>query len=120
MEFDQWSGRAQRPFVSVPGESVAEHRARLALQATDQLERRERERLEQRSLDLTPEQRLHLWERLHQLRIPSRLQGTLGSVIAGDTGLSIEQVREALHARANPAAHVAPVAPAPDPAEPQA
>jgi hypothetical protein len=114
MEFEQWPGRAQRPFVPVPGESVAEHRARLALQQSDRLERRERERLEQRSLDLTAEQRLHLWERLHQLRIPARLQGTLASVIAGDTGLSLEQVRDALHARANPPA--APTLPAVQPA----
>jgi hypothetical protein len=113
MDFEQWPGRAQRPFVAVPGESVAEHRARLALQQTDRLERRERERLEQRSLDLSAEQRLHLWERLHQLRIPSRLQGTLGSVIAGDTGLSLEQVREALLARTLPP--VPPLLPAEQP-----
>jgi hypothetical protein len=102
MDFEQWSGRAQRPFVPVPGESVAEHRERLALQQADRLERRERDRLEQRSLELTPEQRLHLWERLHQLRIPASLKGTLGSVIANDTGLSLDQVRAVLHARANP------------------
>jgi len=106
MDFDQWSGRAQRPFasVSVPGETVAEHRVRVGLQQSDRIERRERECLEQRSPDLTPVQRLRLWERLHQLRIPTVLQGTLASVISGDTGLSVEQVLEAQLARVAPPA----------------
>ena len=103
-DYDPWPGRAQHPFVSVPGETVAEHRTRLGLQQSDRIERRERECLEQRSPDLTPVQRLRLWERLHQLRIPSRLRGTLATVIAGDTGLSIEQVHEAQLARALPPA----------------
>lgn len=112
MEFEQWSGRAQRPAVQGPGETVAEHRERLALQRADQAERREREKLEQRSLDLTPEQRLHLWERLHQLRIPATPKGTLASVIATDTGLTLDQVHAVLKARANPPAEPAtPAAP---------
>lgn len=104
MDFNQWSGRAQRPFesVAVPGETVAEHRVRVSLQQSDRAERRERECLEQRSPELTPLQRLRLWERLHQLRIPSVLRGTLATVIAGDTGLSIEQLNEAMLARAQP------------------
>jgi len=103
-DFDNWSGRAQHPFTSVPGETVAEHRIRVGLQQSDRIERRERECQEQRSPNLTAVQRLRLWERLHQLRIPAVLQGTLASVIAGDTGLSVQQVHEAQLERAVPPA----------------
>ena len=100
---DSELGRAPHALSMPPGESVAEHKARIARQATEQQQQRERDRLEQRSLDLSAEQRLRLWERLHQLRIPLELPSALGTLIAGDTGLSFQQVREAVKARVAPA-----------------
>lgn len=83
-------------------ESPAEHSARMAQLQDERQQRRERDLRDQRSIELTPAQRLRLWERLHQLRIPARLQDSLATVIARDTGLSVAEVHAAQAERANP------------------
>lgn len=84
-------------------EHLIDHGARMAQIQDERRQRRERDLRDQRSTELTPVQRLRLWERLHHLRIPSRLQDSLAEVIARDTGLSVADVQAAQAERANPA-----------------
>ena len=43
---------------------------------------------------LTPQERVQRWEELHGVRLPRDPQHKLVRVIAGDTALAIEQVRD--------------------------
>jgi hypothetical protein len=86
------------------GERDADFRARLALQHAEAVERRRQELLEQTSMLNTPEQRIRVWERLHQVTLPRRSTHQLLRVIAEDTGLTLEQVLVEQHRRTLPAA----------------
>ena len=51
-------------------EPIIDHRARLERIQFEANERRERALIDQRSPDNTPEMRVRVWERLHQVRLP--------------------------------------------------
>jgi hypothetical protein len=76
-----------------PGETHADYRLRVALVQAEAHERRQQELREQRSPSKTPADRIRLWEQLHQLPLPRRLSHHLVTVIATDTGLSLDEVR---------------------------
>jgi len=86
------------------GERDADFRARLALQHAEAVERRRQELLEQTSMLNTPEQRIRVWERLHQVRLPRSPAHRLLHVIADDTGLTLDQVLAEQLQRTLPAA----------------
>jgi hypothetical protein len=75
------------------GETQADYRERIALVQAEALERRQHELSEQCSPSKTPADRIRIWERLHQLPLPGLPSHRLISVIAANTGLSVDEVR---------------------------
>jgi hypothetical protein len=82
------------------GETQADYRERMTLLQAEALERRQKELGEQRSPLNSPADRIRIWERLHQLSLPRSPSHRLISVIAANTGLSLEEVRVEQRARA--------------------
>ena len=76
------------------GESQVDRRARMARYQAEAVERRQQELIEQRSPLHTPADRIRIWERLHQLSMPLSPTHRLITVIAANTGLSVEDVRD--------------------------
>ena len=99
--------RTAPDFATLVGESQADCRRRLAQLQAEALERREQEISEQRSPLNTPADRIRIWERRHQLSLPRSPSHRLITVIAANTGLSLEEVRAEQRLRA-----AAPAAPA--------
>lgn len=87
-------------FVSPVGESHADFRQRMTLVQIEAKERRQQELVEQRSPRNAPGDRIRIWERLHQLRMPVDGAHRLLAIIAANTGLSLEDVQAELYARA--------------------
>jgi hypothetical protein len=97
----------------VMGETVADYRARVAEHQAERARRRQEELLEQTSIQNTPAMRIRVWERLHQVTLPRNPAHRLLEVIAADTELSLDQVREEQRARLMPPAPAPLVEPAP-------
>jgi len=76
-----------------PGESIVDSRARIAQRQAEALEQRQRELAEQASGANTPAARIRIWERLHQIALPRNPAHRVLSVVAANTGLSLEEVR---------------------------
>jgi len=94
--------------MPVAGETVADYRVRVAQHQAEMAERRRQQLLEQASPEHTPAVRIRMWERLHQITLPRNPAHRLLDVVATDTGLSLEEVREEQRQRQAP-----PAAPAP-------
>ena len=77
-----------------PAESIAEQRARVALEKAERDEQRQAELLELSSIRHTPGERIRLWERLHGLALPRDPNHHLLDMIAAATQLELPQVRE--------------------------
>jgi DNA-binding transcriptional regulator YiaG len=86
----------------VSGETIADYRARIAQHQAEILDRRQQELLEQTSTLHTPAMRIRIWERLHQVAMPRSPAHRLLDVIAANTGLSVEEVREEQRQRIAP------------------
>jgi hypothetical protein len=82
------------------GESQADFRQRLNLMQLQAQERRQQELGEQCSPRIAPADRIRIWERLHQLKLPRQGSPQLLRIIAANTGLSVEDVKAEQHARA--------------------
>lgn len=91
-----------------PGEGNIDHRARVAAHRAEAAERRHLELLEQRSPNNAPAVRIRIWERVHQIDLPRSLSHRLVELIAAQTGLTTEDVRDEQRLRAMPSAPVAP------------
>lgn len=65
-------------------------------------ERRRRELEEQVAVQNTPEQRIQIWERLHELSLPKKSNHPLVRIIAADTELTIARVLEEQRRRRTP------------------
>jgi hypothetical protein len=76
------------------GESIADHRARLAREHEESQQRRLEALAGQVSVVNGPSERIRIWERLHGLPLPHNPTHKLLRVIAAGTGLQLEQVRE--------------------------
>jgi hypothetical protein len=94
------SDRNAPAYMPAVGESQADFRQRMSLQQAQAQERRQQELGEQRSPRHAPADRIRIWERLHQLKMPRSTTHQLLEVIAANTGLSLEDVRAEQHARA--------------------
>lgn len=79
--------------IQTPGESSTEFRARLEQRRTEAIEARRRELAEQTSAQYTPEARIKIWERLHQVSLPRSPTHRVLRIIAAGTGLTLEEVR---------------------------
>ena len=99
------------------GEPNADFRARIARRQAEAAEVRQRELLEQASVVNSPDLRIRIWERLHEVAMPLDAGHRLLGVIASQTGLTLAQVQAEVHNRANPPAATPPGAAA-DPADP--
>ncbi len=75
-------------------------RARLVHQQAEHAERRKLGLAEQSSRLKTPEERIRIWERLHEVILPRDLQHRLVEIIAADTGLTGADVRDEQRRRA--------------------
>jgi hypothetical protein len=93
----------------VAGELVTDYRARAVALDYEARERRRSEIAEQTAVQNTPEQRIRIWERLHELRLPRKATHPLVPIIAADTGLTLEQVQEEQGRRVTPPRSTTPV-----------
>ena len=73
---------------------------RLAREEYERSKKRRQELAEQRSELNPPEVRIRTWERIHQLRMPSDPAHPILDVIAINTRLTLEEVREEQRMRA--------------------
>jgi len=73
---------------------LADFRSRRALEESDAIERRRRKLAEQTATANDPGTRLRVWESLHALSLPRDERHPLVGVIARDTGLTLESVRD--------------------------
>lgn len=97
--------------LSYAGEANADFRARIARRQAEVAEVRQRDLIEQASSINSPDRRIRIWERLHEITMPLDASHRLLGVIAAQTGLTIAQVQTEQYNRANP-----PPAPPADPA----
>jgi hypothetical protein len=111
------SARSGRPFQrqSHIGESIADHRARLAREQEEIQQRRSEALAGQVSIVNDPSERIRIWERLHGLPLPGNPTHKLVGVIAAATDLQLSQVQEVqrlrLFAARGISAETAPVLP---------
>jgi len=96
----QWFFDSAGASSSAVGETVKEHRARIALEERKRAERRLLDLAEQRSDASTPEMRIRSWEKMHGLRLPTDANHPILDVIAVATRLTLAQVLEEQRARA--------------------
>ena len=97
------------------GEPNADFRARIARRQAEAAEVRQRELVEQASTINSPDLRIRIWERLHEITMPLDAEHRLLGVIAAQTGLTMAQVQAEQHNRAHPPA----VEPAAQPVDPE-
>jgi hypothetical protein len=91
-EFER-SNRPYRAQLHV-GESVADHRARLAREHEEIQQRRSEALAGQVAIVNAPSERIRIWEQLHGLPLPNNPTHKLLRIIAAETDLELEQVRE--------------------------
>ena len=98
---------ASRPIVDI----IRTHAERLAQDAEERLQQRQRALAEQSSTANPPDVRIRAWEKVHALRMPGDAAHPVLDVIAYGTGLTLEQIREeqrvrlALHTRRSAGQH---------------
>lgn len=83
-----------RPSTSSPEDPMMDFRARLVHQQAEAAERRRLDLAEQSSRLKTAEERIRIWERIHEVTLPRDSAHRLVEIIAANTGLSDAEVRE--------------------------
>src|SRR5580704_11591048 len=81
------------------GDLINDYRARRALEEEERAQRRRIDLEEQRSDLNPPNVRIRAWEKVHGLRMPADSAHPILEVIAGDTRLTLVEVREEQQAR---------------------
>jgi hypothetical protein len=93
----QSSGRT----IPQPGDDpMMDFRARLVHQQAEAAERRRLDLAEQSSRLKTAEERIRIWERIHEVVLPRDTAHNLVEIIAANTGLTEADVREEQQRRA--------------------
>ncbi len=86
---------------TLPGEDpMMDFRARLVQQQAEAAERRRLDLAEQSSRLKTAEERIRIWERIHEVTLPRASAHNLVEIIAANTGLTEADVREEQSRRA--------------------
>ena len=87
---------------SAPGgeDPMMDFRARLVHQQAEAAERRRLDLAEQSSRLKTAEERIRIWERIHEVTLPRDSAHRLVEIIAANTGLTDADVREEQQRRA--------------------
>lgn len=93
MTLDKYTHPSTRLPPPAPTDLIADYRARLASQRAEANERRRTALAEQVSVLNSPDQRIRIWERLHELGLPRNPDHPLIKVIAAHTELTIVEVR---------------------------
>jgi hypothetical protein len=93
MEQDNSGQQIERGVSHRVGESSSEYRERMALIQAQAIERRQQELHEQSSPLNSASDRIRIWERVHQVKLPRNPAHRLIAVIAANTGLSADEVR---------------------------
>ena len=93
MTFEKLTMSSDKPSPLYSGDSLADHRARLALEESNTRERRRIAAAEQVSESSGPDQRIRVWERVHALALPTNPEHPLINVIAAGTNLTVDDVR---------------------------
>ena len=92
--------------IPLPGELNVDPRVRRAAIEFEARERRRNELAQQVAVHHTPEQRIQIWERLHELSLPKKPNHPLIRIIALDTELTIEDIRDEQRRRRTPGPRV--------------
>jgi hypothetical protein len=79
---------------------MMDFRARLVHSQAEAAERRRLDLAEQSSRLKTAEERIRIWERIHEVNLPRDSQHNLVEIIASDTGLTDADVRDEQQRRA--------------------
>jgi hypothetical protein len=79
---------------------IREHRARVAIEAAERLEKRRVEQAEQSASASTAEARIRAWEKVHGLRLPLEASHAIVELVATETHLTVAEVWEEQRARA--------------------
>lgn len=93
------------------GDGTADYRTRLAIVRAEALQHWRKQLAEQSSELNSPSDRIRIWERRHQIDLPSNPGHRLIKLIAADTGLNAEEVRAEQRLRAGIASSVVAIAP---------
>lgn len=94
MAFDPLSGGRYRDQTAASDNWLPDHRARIAQEESERLERKQQELLQQTSGRSTPAERIRIWERRHGLTLPRDANHRIVNIIAHQTELAVDQVRE--------------------------
>lgn len=87
--------------ISPPGDDpMMDFRARLVHQQAEAAERRRLDLAEQSSRLKTAEERIRIWERIHEVPLPRDTAHNLVEIIATNTGLTEADVRDEQNRRA--------------------
>jgi hypothetical protein len=109
MAFDPVPDGRHRDPAATPDNWMADHRARVALEESERLERKQQELLQQTSERSTPAERIRVWERRHGLTLPRDANHRLLDIVARQTDLALAQVREEQQRRLGRSGGDAPV-----------
>src|ERR1700689_4487606 len=89
-----------RPSTSSGEDPMMDFRARLGHQQAEAAQRRRIDLAEQCSRLKTAEERIRIWERIHEVTLPRDSEHRLLPIIAANTGLSTAEVQEEQQRRA--------------------
>jgi hypothetical protein len=89
-----------RPSVASSEDMMMDFRARLVHQQAEAAERRRMDLAEQSSRLKTAEERIRIWERIHEVTLPKDPAHRLIDIIAANTGLLSSDVQEEQQRRA--------------------
>jgi hypothetical protein len=84
---------------STATEFYTAHRERLAFEADERAQQRRVQLTEQSSNLNTPEARIRIWEKVHELRLPLDPTHAIVDVVAAGTCLTLSEVRQEQDAR---------------------
>ena len=90
-----------RPSIPAGDDPMMDFRARLAHNQAEAAERRRMDLAEQSSRLKTAEERIRIWERIHEVTLPRDPAHNLIDIIATNTGLTDADVRDEQQRRAN-------------------
>ncbi len=91
---------AGRHSIPVGDDPMMDYRARLVHQQAEAAERRRTDLAEQCSRLKTAEERIRIWERIHEVTLPRDSEHRLVAIIAANTGLTDGDVRDEQQRRA--------------------
>ncbi len=91
---------ASRPVAPTGEDPMMDFRARLVHQQAEAAERRRFDLAEQSSRLKTAEERIRIWERIHEVTLPRDTAHRLVEIIAANTGLTDADVRDEQRRRA--------------------